>query len=1164
MKLTGLLPLIEDVLGKERLARLLESTGERRIVAAAEGARACLVAVLSRHVGAPLLVVTSRPNTAWALAEELNTWLGDEEKVLLFPRRDTLPYERLAPDWPAIRDRLLVLSALAERPSSRLIIVTSVQAVSQTTLLPEELRSARETIVTNGTLSPEPFLRRLSRRGYRFEPLVDAPGLASRRGGIVDVFSPDADLPVRIELLGDRVESLRLFDPATQRTVRLVDSVTLGPAREMLLPQPRARELLSRLDFTHTEEEVERRFREELAMLAEGEGFDDDSFYLPFLARATLLDHLPQERGASLLVLDELPELGATQEEHDRQVAEVRDDMAGRGELPRNMPLPNLSWTGLRESLAGRPDALVLSRWAGGEDDERSLRLPCAAPKSYGGRLQELAKDLAEASRRGETAVIVSQLSARLSEVLGERDVIVAPALSLDGPPPAGSLSLVHGSLPQGWALQRDGRALTLLTDAEIFGFVKQRRPVRPPSPSIEPFLSDLRPGDLVVHVEHGIARFAGLTKLRQNGTEREYLELHYAEGDKLFVPTDQVDRVGRYVGAGEAAPALTRLGTQEWSRAKERVRRAVGDLAQELLQLYASRQVLTGHPFPPDTPWQQEMEASFPYVETPDQLEVMREVKSDMESGRPMDRLIVGDVGYGKTEVAIRAAFKAVMDGTQVAMLVPTTVLAQQHYFTFTERLAAFPIRIEMLSRFRSPQEQQQVVRDLAEGSVDIVIGTHRLLQKDVAFKNLGLVIIDEEQRFGVSHKERLKQMRREVDVLTLSATPIPRTLHMSLAGIRDMSTMETPPEERLPIKTYVLERDDRLVREAILRELERGGQVYFVHNRVQSIEAVARRLRELVPEARIAVGHGQMPEEQLARVMLEFVKRETDVLVCTTIIESGIDIPNVNTIIINQAERFGLAQLYQLRGRVGRGVSRAYAYLLYDRRRLLTEPAQKRLQTIFEATELGAGFRIALRDLEIRGAGNLLGAEQSGHIGAVGFDLYSRLLAQAVERLKALQRGEAPPPVEVRPPVMIDLPLTAFIPESYVDDLNLRLALYSRMAAAREGRQIDGLAREMEDRFGRLPQPVRTLLYVVRLKAAAEEARVQSIQADGDEIVLRMAPGVSLPRERLRGRLPAQSWVGQTSVRLRRPQMGERWRDVLMEVVEAIASEARTPVGA
>jgi transcription-repair coupling factor (superfamily II helicase) len=495
-----------------------------------------------------------------------------------------------------------------------------------------------------------------------------------------------------------------------------------------------------------------------------------------------------------------------------------------------------------------------------------------------------------------------------------------------------------------------------------------------------------------------------------------------------------------------------------------------------------------------------------------------MWEVKDDMESPRPMDRLVCVDVGYGKTEVAIRASFKAVMDGTQVAMLVPTTVLAQQHYQTFRERLAGFPVRVEMLSRFRSPPEQREVVGDLASGAVDIVIGTHRLLQRDVSFKNLGLVIIDEEQRFGVSHKERLKQMRREVDVLTLSATPIPRTLHMSLAGIRDMSTMETPPEERLPIKTYVLEHDSRLIREAVLREMERGGQVYFVHNRVHNIEVVARRLRDLVPEAEIAVAHGRMPEEKLAGVMLDFVKGAVDVLVCTTIIESGLDIANVNTIIINQASRLGLAQLYQLRGRVGRGVSRAYAYLLYDRDRSLSEPAQKRLQTIFEATELGAGFQIALRDLEIRGAGNLLGAEQSGHIGAVGFDLYSRLLADAVERLKALQRGEKPPlSATARPAVTLDLPLTAHIPHSYVPDLNLRLALYQRLASAEEESEVEEAAREMADRFGALPPPVQNLLFAVQLRLLARRAGVQSIQTEDGQIVVRLAGGANLPRLRI-----------------------------------------------
>ncbi|MCH7838586.1 MAG: transcription-repair coupling factor, partial [Chloroflexi bacterium] len=639
-----------------------------------------------------------------------------------------------------------------------------------------------------------------------------------------------------------------------------------------------------------------------------------------------------------------------------------------------------------------------------------------------------------------------------------------------------------------------------------------------------------------------------------------EYLELHYAAGDRLYLPADQVDRVSRYAGPGEHEPRLTRLGSQEWSRAKDRVRRAVAELAQELLELYATRQVAEGRALPPDTAWQQELEASFPYVETADQLAAIQAVKEDMERPRPMDRLVCGDVGYGKTEVALRAAFKAVMNGTQVAVLVPTTVLAQQHLTTFRERLAGFPVRIEMLSRFRSDREQRAVVEALGEGTVDIVIGTHRLLQQDIEFKDLGLVIIDEEQRFGVTHKERLKQMRREVDVLTLSATPIPRTLHMSLSGIRDMSTMETPPEQRLAIKTYVSEMDDRLVRDAILRELERGGQVYFVHNRVHDIDRVASRLRDLVPEAEIAVGHGQLPEEALERVMLDFVDGRSDVLVCTTIIESGLDIPNVNTIIIDKADKLGLSQLYQLRGRVGRGAVRAYAYLLFDRHRSLSEPAQKRLEAIFEATELGAGFQIALRDLEIRGAGNLLGAEQSGHIGAVGFDLYVRLLADAVEGLKAAREGRpAAPTTAQQATISIDLPLTAHLPASYVGDLNLRLALYQRMAAVGTVDEAESMAQEMRDRFGPPPPAAENLLFVVRARALAKAADVTAIQQQDGELVVRTT-GDRSPRERLRGLDVRGLWTGPTQARLKLAVLADDWPEALLDVLGALGT-ATTP---
>ncbi|HEX5480647.1 MAG TPA: transcription-repair coupling factor, partial [Dehalococcoidia bacterium] len=602
------------------------------------------------------------------------------------------------------------------------------------------------------------------------------------------------------------------------------------------------------------------------------------------------------------------------------------------------------------------------------------------------------------------------------------------------------------------------------------------------------------------------------------------------------------------------------------------RVADAVRDMAAEMIQIHAVRAAVPGFAFPPDSDWQREFEAAFPYQETPDQLSAIEEIKADLEKPKPMDRLLCGDVGYGKTEVAVRAAFKAVMDGTQVAVLVPTTVLAQQHFTTFRERLAGFPVKVEMLSRFRSDADQRRVVSEAATGNVDIVIGTHRLLQRDVTFKNLGLVIIDEEQRFGVGHKERLKQMRREVDVLTLTATPIPRTLNMALTGIRDMSTIETPPEERLPIKTYVTEFDDHLVREAILRELERGGQVYFVHNRVHNIELTAKKLRVIVPEAEVLIGHGQMHEDQLEKVMLDFTQGKADVLVCTTIIESGLDIPNVNTIIINHADKFGLAQLYQLRGRVGRSAARAYAYLLYEKHMALSEVAQKRLQAIFEATELGAGFQIALHDLEIRGAGNLLGAEQSGQIGTVGFDLYVKLLADAVEGLKALAKGEQPPPSRITAPVTIDLPLAAFIPESYVSDLNLRLSLYQRMAAADADDAGADLERELNDRFGVPPPAVRNLLYIVRVRSLAKAANIGAIareeRADGRsvlilrtqndaEITAEMPLGARRELERTDGIA-----VGRSQLRIDIGLLGDAWREDLVLALEALAG--RAPVAA
>ena len=722
---------------------------------------------------------------------------------------------------------------------------------------------------------------------------------------------------------------------------------------------------------------------------------------------------------------------------------------------------------------------------------------------------------------------------------------------------------------------------LWFLTDAELFGWgkPKPRRPQRTRAMAPEVFFADVQPGDFVVHIEHGIGRFHGLLRMPVDGTEREYLQVEYAQGDQLYVPVHQADRLARYVGAGEAIPSLHRLGTAEWEQVKQRARRAVAEIADDLLELYAAREVVQGHAFSPDAAWQHELEASFPYVETEDQLVAIEAVKQDMEQARPMDRLICGDVGYGKTEVALRAAFKAIMDNKQVAILVPTTVLAQQHYTNFSRRLAAFPVSVAMLSRFQTSGQQDRVLSGLANGSVDLVIGTHRLLSNDVAVKDLGLLIVDEEQRFGVAHKERIKQLRTEVDVLTLTATPIPRTLHMSLTGVRDLSTIDTPPEERLPIKTFVGDFDETLVRQAILREIDRNGQVFFVHNRVQGIEQIAARLGKIVPEVRIAIAHGQMPERELSAVMLAFAEGDYDVLVCTSIIESGLDIPNANTIIINRADMFGLAQLYQLRGRVGRSAVRAYAYMLVDKYKALSEDARRRLEAIQEASELGAGFRIAMHDLEIRGAGELLGSRQHGHIAAVGFDLYTRLLAQAVNearegltkdegrRTKDEDAGEgirrssfvvrhslAEDPLA--PTVQLDLNLPARIPESYVPEAALRLQLYRRLAGLTALDAVDELAHEFADRFGPTPEEVRNLLFVVQIKVLAINAGVEAIGFEEGQLLIKCARLETLDRNALQERLKSQGVSARVARRAIWLEMreGREWREDLAKTLGAM----------
>ncbi len=1099
MNLSRLLYLLDEVPGYQRLKESAASGGEEdRRLALPQGARAYLVAALHRSLGIPVLFVTSREQDARAIYEELKLWCPYPASVHLFPEPD-LDGDGSASDPCKSAERLRVLSVLIschDSLSSSPLVVASAEAAASSTVSPEDLARSCYVLEVGMTLNLQHLLERFLSMGYRMESLVEVPGSVARRGGVIDIFSTDSELPARIELFGSRIESIRTFDPRTQRSVGQVTSVRVVPASE---EGPR---------------------------------------------RGSLLDYFAD---TGLLIVDGsiIPQVGV--EGADPAGEEGRGMAVGDSRL-----LTEVVHGVLSDGIKKVKRRLFLSTGGtSGADDLKADSIPLAPVMDYGGKLHYLAAELTRL-RRDAAVVIVSQQVERLAEFLDDEGVETNVVSELTQIPLRGSVVLVRGCLNAGWKL---GDRVALFTDREIFGFVKQQRSFRRRPVHYHWLMSELMPGDYVVHVEHGIGRFAGLTRMSVDSVEREYLVVEYAAGDKLYVPVEQAERVSRYVGGSGAEPALTRLGTQEWARTKQRVKESILNMARELLDLYARRQLAVGFAFSHDTLWQQELEASFPYVETPDQAEAVNAVKRDMEKPRPMDRLVCGDVGYGKTEVALRAAFKAVMDGKQVALLVPTTVLAQQHFNTFRERLQAFPVRVEMLSRFCTEKEQAEVIAGLASGAVDICIGTHRLLQKDVVFKDLGLVIIDEEQRFGVVHKEHFKRLRQEVDVLTLSATPIPRTLYMSLSGIRDMSIIETPPEERLPVKIHVGDYDERLVRAAILREITRSGQVFYVHNRIHDIYAVARKLEGLVPEARILVAHGRMPEDELERVMTDFVNHEADVLVTTTIIESGLDMPNVNTLIVDRAELLGLTQLYQLRGRIGRGFSHAYAYFFYGSGKRLTPEAWKRLKTIAEATELGAGFTVAMRDLEIRGAGNLLGTEQSGYVAAVGFDLYCRMLAEAVEELKrggAIgDRAESIQPSSCQ----VDLPLSAYIPEEYVPDLGTRLSFYRRLANARHDEEITDIAAEMVDRFGDAPEAVKNLLYVVRIKQLATRARATSIFKMGKYLVVEFDKERGRHSVVCRGGQFAGLKLSDGRARIDTRALGGRWTEVLEGFLNSLA---------
>ena len=1063
----------------------------RAPVTVPEAAHPFLLAALARHLEVPVLAITGRAEEADHLARDIQAFLG-RGGAEVFPAWEVLPGEPISPSVDTMGRRLDVLARL-ER-GDNLVVVTSAQGATQ--LVAPPIGGLDVLTLANGsTVMLEEVTDRLVAMGYERNYMVERRGEFAVRGGILDVFPPASERPVRAELWGDEITSLRSFAVATQRSLEEMDRVDISPCRELTPSQEvrrRAAELASEEDDPV------------LAEVAEGVVSPGAERALALLTGGLrpLTSFFPPEAPVAIVEPKRV---------HDR-ATEVLDQVASWSE---DQKIAGEHYASLEHVLADHP-VMLLSALT----EASSEVLPADTWTALAGKPEQLAAQLGELVRGGFRAVVAASLpetAARLEKNLRSLGLTFERVDEAPGIDAAPGGFVVVAELGRGFVLPWARLALVAESDltGRRSGAARRRIQARRRDTS-GPL--DLADGDLVVHEVHGIGRYAGMIDRELLGVHREYLVIEYQKGDRLYVPSDQVDLVTKYVG-GEA-PKINRLGTGEWARTKSRVRRKAREAAQELVKLYAERLHAKGFAYGPDTPWQRELEDSFSYEETPDQLRAIDEVKDDMERPLPMDRLVCGDVGYGKTEIAVRAAFKAVTAGKQVAVLVPTTILAQQHHATFLDRFRHFPVKVQMLSRFLSQAEAKKVIEGLASGEVDVVVGTHRLLGKDVRFKDLGLVIVDEEQRFGVDQKEALKKLRTSVDVLTLTATPIPRTMEMAMSGIREISIVDTPPENRHPVMTYVGAYDELTVASAIRRELLRDGQVFYVHHRVETIDHAARRIQDLVPDARVGVAHGQMDERTLENAMLDFGDKKMNVLVCTTIIESGLDIPTVNTLIVERADLLGLSQMYQLRGRVGRSHERAYAYLFYPPDRSLTEGAHERLKTIAEHAGLGSGFRIAMRDLEIRGAGNLLGDEQHGHIAEVGFDLYVKLMASAFDEAKGL-------PYEQDTEVRIDLPLNAFIPKDYVRDENLRLEAYRRIAGAKDPQDLADVCKEIEDRYGSpLPAPVEALFEVAELRRMMERLSIEEAATVANSLRIRPIELPDSKQVRLKRILPEAEW--------------------------------------
>ena len=1115
MRLQGLLQPLQE---NDKFITVINSIKNKKfpinISGLSDSGKSYIIDGIFNEIDNSLVIVTHNEIEAKNLYEDLNLY---STNVYFLPIREVVFYNVDAISGDLRWARLKVIKEILNNKNKK-IIVTSIDAMTSLYTPREKYLNYSISIKNGDEVDLKEISKKLIECGYERVEVVEGKGEFSFRGGILDVFPPIAVYPYRIELFGDEIDSIRTFNIESQRSIEKVEFVEIFPAKEVIVDEEAKKsandKIISELDSIieksnkKNNEQIDKIrgiVNKNLEMLNETSTFETIDSYLPFFYKEmeSFFDYLE----GYTFIIDDLKRCQGKIESIYYEFNENYLAFLQRGDI---LPSQNKLLIDKEELLIRleKSDVITLNTFDTRADilfPLTSIELNQITSNNYNGQLDLLIEDIKSRKAKGFRTLILAGTRTRgerLVKTLRDRDVESVYKDEVNNIE-LGQAVVTFGNLMKGF--EYPDLKICVISDKEVFGEAKKSLPKKTNKKKgvgkITSF-AELKPGDYVVHANHGIGVFKGIKQIDIAGNTRDYLDIVYDKGDKLYVPVDQLDLVQKYIGSEGKTPKINKLGGNEWQKAKAKVRKSINEIAEDLVKLYAARAALKGYKYSKDTEWQRQFEDEFPYEETPDQLSSLEEIKHDMESDKPMDRLLCGDVGYGKTEVAIRAAFKAVMDGKQVAFLVPTTILAEQHYKNLKKRFSDFPVKIDMISRFRTAKQQKATLQALKEGNVDILIGTHRLVSKDIAFKDLGLLIVDEEQRFGVAQKEKIKSLKKNIDVLTLSATPIPRTLHMSLTGVRDISVIETPPEERYPIQTYVVEQNDQLIRDAILREVGRGGQVYFVYNRVESIQSMANYIRELVPECKVGIIHGQMTEKELEAEMINFMQKEYDVLVCTTIIETGIDIPNVNTMIVNNADKMGLSQLYQLRGRVGRSNKIAYAYFMYTKDKVLTEVAEKRLKALKDFTELGSGFKIAMRDLEIRGAGNMMGSSQHGHMAAIGYDLYCRMLEDTVKLIKGEIEQE---PIETT----VDIKMDAYIPASYIEDEIQKIEVYKKIAAIENMDDYTEIKEELEDRYSSIPEAVYNLMDIAYIKSLAKILLIEEIKENQKEIRFKFQKG-------------------------------------------------------